>query len=245
MASLQSYVFERLLQDDCRVLRRFEGESSLRTYLAVVIARLYLDYCDKLWGRWRPSALARRLGREAVLLDTAMNRDGVPRIEAVRSVANRDDVVHSERELELIADQLPRRAQRREVGLDASGTVTSSIAADAALTEAESVARRNDAFGQLERALESLDKESRSAIRLIYWEGMTVAAAARVLGIPQKPLYRTLRRQLTNLRESLEQVGLTSAGVVELIEGTAAQASDPIHIVSGEPRTAARSEWRS
>ena len=49
------------IERDSEVLRRFEGRSSLRTFLSVVINRLLLDYRNRLWGKWRPSAEARRL----------------------------------------------------------------------------------------------------------------------------------------------------------------------------------------
>jgi hypothetical protein len=42
-------------QPDFDPLRRFEGRSSLRTYLIVVISRVFLDFRNRLSGRCRPS----------------------------------------------------------------------------------------------------------------------------------------------------------------------------------------------
>src|SRR5438067_6487981 len=61
---------------DSDVLRRFEGRSTLRTFLSVVIHRLFLDYRNRLWGKWRPSAEARRLGPTAILAERLVSRDG-------------------------------------------------------------------------------------------------------------------------------------------------------------------------
>src|SRR6516225_10797601 len=47
------------MERNCEVLRRFEGRSSLPTYVNVVIQRLFLDYRNRQWGRWRPSAEAK------------------------------------------------------------------------------------------------------------------------------------------------------------------------------------------
>ena len=58
------------------MLRRFEGRSSLTTYITVVVQRLFLDRRNRLWGKWRPSAEARRLGPTAVLLERLVSRDG-------------------------------------------------------------------------------------------------------------------------------------------------------------------------
>src|SRR6185503_194492 len=57
------------VEDDYRILDRFQGNSSLRTYLTVVIQRLFLDYRQKLWGKWRPSAEAQRRGPLACRLE--------------------------------------------------------------------------------------------------------------------------------------------------------------------------------
>src|SRR3954468_11669757 len=55
----------RLIENDYDVLRKFRGESSLRTFLSVVIARYCLDYQVSRFGKWRPSARAKRLGPAA------------------------------------------------------------------------------------------------------------------------------------------------------------------------------------
>src|SRR5215470_20195503 len=52
----------RLIENDYEVLGRFEGRSSLKTYLTAVVTRMYLDYQVQRFGKWRPSAEARRLG---------------------------------------------------------------------------------------------------------------------------------------------------------------------------------------
>src|SRR4051812_28238821 len=53
-----SHVKMHIIESDYAVLKRFEGRSSLRTYLTVVIQRLFLDYRISQWGKWRPSAEA-------------------------------------------------------------------------------------------------------------------------------------------------------------------------------------------
>jgi hypothetical protein len=63
-------------QRDFDLLRRFEGRSSLQTYLTVVISRLFLDYRNRLWGRWRPSIEAKRLGPSAIPIEPLVAHDG-------------------------------------------------------------------------------------------------------------------------------------------------------------------------
>ena len=57
-----SFVNLRLVDDDYAILRKFQNRSTLWTYLAAVIERMSLDFCAEEWGRWRPSAMAERLG---------------------------------------------------------------------------------------------------------------------------------------------------------------------------------------
>jgi hypothetical protein len=47
-------VMIRLIEEDYRILREFKGRSSLRTYLAIAIKRMLLDYQNHLWGSGMP-----------------------------------------------------------------------------------------------------------------------------------------------------------------------------------------------
>lgn len=55
----------KLVEGDYAVLRAFRGQSSIQTYLSVVIQRMVLDHRASAWGKWRPSAEARRGGRRS------------------------------------------------------------------------------------------------------------------------------------------------------------------------------------
>src|ERR1051325_11449255 len=50
---LASWIKLRLIEQDYAVFRKFRGESSISTYLTVVITTLVQDYKVQLWGRWR------------------------------------------------------------------------------------------------------------------------------------------------------------------------------------------------
>src|SRR4051794_1597158 len=68
-----SVALTRLVDDDYAVLRKFRGDCALTTYLTVVLAMLYRDFRVSRWGRWRPSAEARRRGPAAVALETLVH----------------------------------------------------------------------------------------------------------------------------------------------------------------------------
>ncbi|MEO6239519.1 MAG: hypothetical protein ABIQ52_21185 [Vicinamibacterales bacterium] len=73
----ESFVWTRLIARNFHVLRSFGQRSSLRTYLTIVVRRMLLDYRDAKWGKWRPSADARRRGASAVAFERLVNRDGL------------------------------------------------------------------------------------------------------------------------------------------------------------------------
>lgn len=108
-----SHVKLKLIEDDYAILRKFQRRSSLRTYLTVVIQRLFLDYRISAWGKWRPSAEALRGGEIAVLLERLMTRDGYGFEEACERLETNHQLTVPRASLEAIAGRLPGRARRR------------------------------------------------------------------------------------------------------------------------------------
>src|SRR5690349_3555121 len=64
-----SVVMVKLVENDYRKIREYKGTSSPRTYLTTVIVNLLKDYINHLWGKWRSSEEAKRLGDVAVKLE--------------------------------------------------------------------------------------------------------------------------------------------------------------------------------
>lgn len=111
-----SLVKIKLLEDDCAILRQYQGKSSLRTYLTVVIRRLLMDYQDHLWGKWRPSAEAVRLGPVAIRLERLIAREGYTLDEAIQILRINEKIEMSEAELRDLAAKLPPKPVRRHLG---------------------------------------------------------------------------------------------------------------------------------
>jgi RNA polymerase sigma factor (sigma-70 family) len=204
-----SVVRLRLIDHNYAILRKFRGRSSLRTFLTVVVARLCLDYVAEQWGRWRPSAAARRLGAAAVQLETLVFRDGVPFDEACQRLM-RGDAGLTPAHLRDLMDRLPPRYKRRfvdERSLD--GMASPASPPDANLTLAD--ARRRSRV--LAASLASLDPEDRQLVTLRFVNDLTVAEIARRSGTDQAALYRRLERVLRHLRVDMgEHDGERRAG---------------------------------
>jgi hypothetical protein len=105
-------VHVRLFDDDYAILRKFEGRSSISTYLTTVIGRLYNEWRVAEWGKWRPSAEAKRLGDTAITLERLLTRDGLTFSEAVSLLTTRSGPHPSISELEAVYARLPPRNPR-------------------------------------------------------------------------------------------------------------------------------------
>ena len=82
-----SHVKLKFVENDYALLQKFGGRSSVRTFLSVVIHNLFSDYRDAAWGKWRPSAEARRRGPIAQHLERLLSRDRVGFEEACELLA--------------------------------------------------------------------------------------------------------------------------------------------------------------
>jgi len=200
----------KLLQDDYAVLRKYRGASSPTTFLTVVISNLFRDFRVKHWGKWRPSAEAKRSGSVAVLLEAAMYRDGQTFDQACAVLANDGRLTVDRAELRKLVAKLPPRVPRRT---DDNASVddvpaSESESADSRVLEREREERLQSAKAALGRAVDKLLPEEKLIVRLHFFEGLTVADVARAVGIPQKPLYTRMKRLLEALAKDLEAQGI-------------------------------------
>jgi RNA polymerase sigma factor (sigma-70 family) len=221
-----SWATLRLVEHDYAILRQFRGECAVRTYLVVVVAMLHREYRTRSWGRWRPSAAARRAGAVALRLEALVHRDGHTLREAALLLRTAGETDLSTRELAALLATLPRRTRGRLIELvDAVATEIPDARAGAsaeACVLVEQLRRERNAFeAALDAAMATLPSEEQVLVRMRFWDGMTVADIARARGLPQKPLYRRLERALATLRRSLERSGLSWHEVRALLDQAA------------------------
>lgn len=211
-----SHAMLRLLVDDCRILRSFSGRSSLKTYLTVVLHRLFLDYRIKKWGKWRPSAAARRLGPVAVELDRLINRDMMSQLEAVELLCRRDGSSRSD--LEALAGRFPTRCRPRSAGEASLSQLAGPQSADRQALDIDRADLAEKIRIALNTAMSQLKPEDRIILTLRF-EGNTIVAIANRLGIGVRHLYTRIDRCLKMLRQSLEARGIDrnmAASIAEL-----------------------------
>lgn len=214
-----------LIDDGYAVLRAWQQRSALATYLTVVIQRLLSDDRMRARGRWEPSAAARRGGEAAILLETAICRDGRP-LEQVLPAVQALDPSLTRADAEAILATFPERAPRlRQVSIDEEPGVIEVRApqtAEAALLERETERLSNEATSAVRRTLDSLPVEDRMIVRCRFGSGLTIAEISRILRLPQRPLYRKLESLMIRLRRDLVAAGIDSRSAESLIGSSVA-----------------------
>jgi RNA polymerase sigma factor (sigma-70 family) len=184
-----------IIDNDYEVLRRFQGRSSLETYLAAVVTRRFQDWRNARWGKWRCSAVARRLGPLAERLERMLVRDRHTLDEAHQILTVNLGLSVSRQSLEAMAARFPARTKRTFVSDEAAAAAhlpAAGEAADDRLSERESAGAAQELTGMLSAALDTLSDDDRLLLRMRYWEDISVADISRMLHTDQMPLYRRL-----------------------------------------------------
>jgi RNA polymerase sigma factor (sigma-70 family) len=196
------------------VLARFEGRSSLPTYVTVVIQRLYLDFRNRQWGKWRPSAEAKRLGPAAMLVERLALRDGWT-FEQLSATLRINHGIAMDEELEGFYQRLVARAPGQQlVPEDEAGQIEGTgPAPDANVVRAEQDFLVKRVQSALDRARDALDPEERLILKMRFEGAVPVADIARAMHLDQKRLYRTIERLLARLGDSLAAEGISRSDV--------------------------------
>lgn len=214
---LRSWALFRLVENDYEVLASWEGRSSFSTYLTVVLVNLMRDYRIRPWGKWRPSAVARRRGCEAVLLERLWLQGGLPLDQAVERIKSQRGSAFSRGDLERLAAELPRRTKRRQVGDEVLYKVPHDGRVEGRVLDGELARTAACLRRALLPAIRTLPTEDRQLLALHYERGLSVATISRLLGRPMRQLYAARDRCLKRLRRALEAAGLNWPQVGDLI----------------------------
>lgn len=206
----------RLLDDDYAIIRKFEGRSSFSTYLTTVIGRLFSQWRVEQWGKWRPSAEAKRLGDKAITFEKLL-RDGFTLSEAIR-VLTTGSSPYTISELEAIYLRLPVRNPRPIVVSDEvmPDVPVESDAYDR--IEAGDRARVcRKAMEVIDRAAQTMAAEDRLILQMRFCQARRVPNIAGILNLDQKKLYKRLDKLFDVLRSELEKAGVSHDDLAGLL----------------------------
>lgn len=212
------YVKLKLIENDYAVLRKFQGRSSLSTYVASVVSNAFQDFRNSLWGKFRASAEAQRLGPLAVLLEQYVVRDGLAFEEACSQMMSTPGIDASRADLERLAGLLPPRVRRRNEPQDLLDQSPAPDRADSNVLTAEKDVFRRRLWTALNIELGRLEPEDAALLALKYKSRRMVSEIATIMGLPQKSLYRRLEALQKRLRVALENEGLNAADVRSFLQ---------------------------
>jgi RNA polymerase sigma factor for flagellar operon FliA len=202
----------RLIENDYAIIRAFKERSSFATYIAAVISRNILNYRDREWGKWRPSAAALQLGEIAVKLERMVYREGRSLDDAAIAILEQDPDV-SRQDLDILYGKLPRRTKRRFVELN-EAELEPRPAED---TASERAAVASQISVVVCAFIDELPDEDQLIFRLRFDADMSVAQISRALHLDQQTLYRRLYNRFKTLRERLEAAGVRADDVASVI----------------------------
>jgi RNA polymerase sigma factor (sigma-70 family) len=212
----ESDVNLKLIDEQYRVIRAWQRRSSFSTYLSMVIGHCALDFRTHKWGKWHPSAEAKRMGPIAMELEQIVVRDGRSVEEAFPLLAAKDAGVTLDSLRQMVA-RFPRRNPKPY-----AMPVEDDVAVDPDDTEGRALTdERRRTAGQVaalaRKALARCPEDIRLVLRLHFVEGMTVAQIARALQREQKLLYRRIERCVDEIRAELRDAGVPERDVTDLI----------------------------
>jgi RNA polymerase sigma factor for flagellar operon FliA len=214
-----SYAKLKIIEDDYGVLRKFQGLSSLKAYLNVVIQHQFLDYRINVWGKWRPSAAAKRAGAVGILLEQLMKRDGYSFDEACELLRTRHDVVAAHEELEQIAGTFVDRVVHHFESEDGLADIpAATVPPDELITERDRQEACDRLSAAMQSALTGVNTQDRLLLTLRFRDGRKVSDIAKMLRLDAKVLYRRLGQLLDALKENIEQRGFAATAVIEMLQ---------------------------
>lgn len=208
----------RLLEDDYAIIRKFEGRSKFSTYLTTVIGRLFTQWRVEQWGKWRPSAEAKRLGEHAVTLERLMSRDGLTFSEASRVLTTPGGSSYTIAELEGIYLRLPDRPPRPMILSDDVIPDVVAVEDDGyhRIEAEERAAAARRAVKVVDELIAKMEAEDQLILQMRFWDGRRVPDIARALHLDQKKLYKRLERLFRDLRGQLVNAGVSPEVVAGL-----------------------------
>jgi RNA polymerase sigma factor (sigma-70 family) len=211
-----SYVKFKLIESNYVIIRKFEGRSAFATYMTTVIQRMFFQYRVQMWGKWRPSAQARRLGDKGITLERLLTRDGYTYGEAVAVLTSGCEPAFTAEEIEAIYVRLPVR-QPRPVLVAAIENTDDGPSVEPALFSGERAMIARHTAATIDAAIATMDPEDQVILQLRFWNARTIPEIARSLRLDGKKLYKRIGKLLGQLKFTLEGAGVEAADAREIL----------------------------
>jgi RNA polymerase sigma factor (sigma-70 family) len=211
------YVIDSLKADNLKRLRAFKGKSKLNTYLYALINSLVIDFRRKKYGRRRIPAGVAKLGKwaEAVYrfvcwqkytFDDAydfLRIDGLysgSYIEFIKDIESIKKAPCQENPAFQSIDETPE-SSFENINAEISNPLEFLI-------QKLDREKRIQAIQVIRETTVTFSEDDQLLVRLVYGSDQSVAAAAKVIGLPASTAGKRLKKLLTKYREKLLVVGI-------------------------------------
>jgi RNA polymerase sigma factor for flagellar operon FliA len=231
-----SYVKFKLIETNYAIIRKFEGRSSFSTYMTTVIQRMFFQYRVQMWGKWRPSAEAKRLGDKGITVERLLTREGFTYAETMAILTCGHEAAFTVAEIEAIYVRLPVRQPRPVLvsGIEKTDNGPFIETEDELFSSERGKAARCTA-AVIDAIMATMAAEDQMILRMRFWGGRKVPEIGRALGLEAKKLYKRIDKLLSQLRLALEQEGIAASEICELLNHSDHELSFAFSVSEGKP----------
>ena len=201
-----SYVYEKIIENDYQKIREFKGKSSYKTYITVVISRILIDRMRSS-GRWRSSQKALKIGKEAVILEELVFRKKYSFEQAYNTLTTNHNIsIEREKAYEIITLLQRKRltsALPRDVELTDDVSDKKVTLPDEAAINKETSKIKGQLDDIVSKMRNLLSNEERLLLRMRFEDNFKISEIARVLKKDRDDIDRKLKAILTKFKEEI------------------------------------------
>lgn len=206
-------VLDRALErNDYELLRAFDGRSTWETYLTTVVTRLFFGFQGELWGQWRPTSLAQRMGPTAILLEELVVRDGMAIGDAIDVMKTTHRVDVPRLRLETMAAQL---GLHKDLQISSTGP------------QLDPQVHALDVQSALRDAMALLSPDDRLILAMRFGDQQPLTRIAKMMKIEVRPLQRRIEQAKAVIRTSLHTQGVADEDIDVLLQHAETESSSP------------------
>lgn len=215
-----SHVQCKIVEDDYKVLKSFQGRSSLKTYIFTVVNRILVDRHRESAGRWRPSEKARKMGETAQRLEELLYRHDHSLDEAYKILTVNHKVPMDAEQVRDLARQLPERPQRgpRRAVINR----LEEIPANDSSLETTLLSGQRKTLEKIDEIVQDLSgsfsDEDRLILKMKFEDALNSSLIARTLHRERHYVERRVKWMLAKFKEGMLARGLKKEDIKEVMD---------------------------
>lgn len=215
----KSEVMLKLCENDYKILREYKGKSSFKTYIIVVISRIYIDLLRKKIGRWRASKVAEVYGETGRLIEELIYKKGYSISEACKVLSYNYGIKISEEEIEEITKNIYPKENINKVDFkEIKDSIKSAdLYPDKEMEVEEREAKRYAIERIIKEEIEKLSDIDKLIIKLKFESNISTNRISKALGISNFLLKKKIKEIMELLKESVIKRGYDEETIKDLL----------------------------